>query len=297
MSADGAVGYGEIYDRGYQHYDGPRLGRLHAVWALARYSMGRALGLRKPWTAKVIPILLYAAVLVPVVVSVGVRAFLAQLLPGANLLDYPEYFAGVFLVLGIFVATITPEMLCPDRQERVLPLYFSRAITRGDYVVGKLLAAALLTLTVSFVPAAIMWVGRQLLEPSPLRAFRDHLDDLGRIAVAGGLMAAYLGAIGLAISSFTGRKSVAVGVIILGFLLTEFLTGALTFALEGNSAVQRWLLFLSPSRTCAALVTGLWGAETGDPLMEHPVPVVAAGMVVVTLVCLGVMAWRYRSRD
>ena len=31
--------------------------------------------------------------------------------------------------------------------------------------------------------------------------------------------------------------------------------------------------------------------------MDHSVPVVAAGMVVVTLACLGVMAWRYRSRD
>ena len=52
--------YGEIFDRGYLHYDGPRLGIPAAIWALARYSMARAIGIRRPWTAKIIPFLIYA---------------------------------------------------------------------------------------------------------------------------------------------------------------------------------------------------------------------------------------------
>src|SRR5215217_9117311 len=51
--------YGEIFDRGYKHYDGPRLGRRGAFFALIRYSMKRALGIKKSWTAKIIPIFLY----------------------------------------------------------------------------------------------------------------------------------------------------------------------------------------------------------------------------------------------
>ncbi len=291
MTAPAAPRYGEIYDRGYQHYTGPRLGRRHAIWALARYSMARALGIKKPWTAKVIPILLYVAVLIPVVVGIGIRAFLSALLPGVNPLDYPEFFGGVFLIEGIFVATIAPEMLCPDRQERVLPLYFSRAITRPDYVLAKLLAAGILTLSVSLVPATILWIGRQLLEPSPLTAMRDHLDDLGRIAVAGVLIAFYLGAVGIVVSSFTGRKSIAVGVIILGFLLTEAISGALTFAFEENERARQWLGFLSPTRTTAALVGTLWKQPAGG--IDAPLPAIVGVMLGVIVVCVGVIYWRY----
>jgi ABC-2 type transport system permease protein len=291
MTAPAAPRYGEIYDRGYQHYTGPRLGRRHAIWALARYAMGRALGIKKPWTAKIIPILLYVAVLIPVVIAIGIRAFFSAVLPGANPLDYPEYFGGVFLIQGVFVATIAPEMLCPDRQERVLPLYFSRAITRPDYVLGKLLAAGLLTLTVSLIPATLMWIGRQLLAPSPLTAMRNHLDDLGRIAVAGTLIAFYLGAIGLMISSFTGRKSVAVGIIILGFLMAEAISGALTFALDGNERAQTWLGFLSPTRTTAALVGALWHVDAGG--IDAPLAAIVAVMLGVIVICVGVTYWRY----
>ncbi|HET8521729.1 MAG TPA: ABC transporter permease subunit, partial [Thermomicrobiales bacterium] len=221
VPAQGGLGtapdrYGEVFDRGYKHYDGPRLGRRHAFSALIRYSIRRALGIKKSWTAKVIPIILYVAVALPVVISLGIRAFL----PTAEVLDYPDFFPFIFIIEGIFVAMIAPEMLCGDRRENVLPLYFSRAMTRLDYLLAKLVATAVLTLTISLIPAIVLWIGRQLLETSPLSAMRDHLGDLGRIFVAGGMIALYLGAIGLLVSSFTGRKSIAVAIIVLGFVLS-----------------------------------------------------------------------------
>jgi len=63
--------YGEVFDRGYAHYDGRRQGRLAAWWSLTTYSMKRALGLRKRWTAKVLPFCLYVAAIIPVVVLVA----------------------------------------------------------------------------------------------------------------------------------------------------------------------------------------------------------------------------------
>ena len=77
--------YGEIFDRGYRHYDGPRLGQAQAIWALARYSMARSLGMRRPWTAKIIPMLLYAAVAIPVLIAIGIRAFF----PAFQFLELP----------------------------------------------------------------------------------------------------------------------------------------------------------------------------------------------------------------
>jgi ABC-2 type transport system permease protein len=282
-----ASSYGEVYDRGYQHYDGPRLGRGHAIWALVRYSMKRALGIKKGWGAKVIPILLYVGVSLPVVISVGIRAFL----PNVNVLDYPEFFGIIFVIEGIFVATIAPEMLCGDRNENVLPLYFSRAITRADYLLAKLVATALLTLTVSLIPAAVLWLGRQLLDDAPLTAIRDHAGDLGRIVVAGVMIAFYIGAIGLLVSSFTGRKSIAVGIIVLGFFISEALAGALLEAVDVDNPVHRYLPFLSPTRTVAGLVGRLFDEPGLGP--EESLGLILAVMAGVIAVSAAVMYLRY----
>ncbi len=47
MPAGNGERYGEVFDRGYAHYRGPRLGRRQAVRSLIGYSMKRAMGIRK----------------------------------------------------------------------------------------------------------------------------------------------------------------------------------------------------------------------------------------------------------
>ncbi len=286
--------YGEIFDRGYLHYDGPRLGIPAAIWALARYSMARAIGIRRPWTAKIIPMLIYAAVLIPVALAIGIRAFV----PAFNFLSYGEFFGAVFILEGIFVALIAPEMVSTDRQDKLLPLYFSRPIGRNAYVLAKLLGAGLLTLSISLVPVIIMWIGNILLAGDPALALREGLDDLGKIVVAGVLIAFYLGAIGLMISSFTGRKSVAVGVIVLGFVISESLSFALSEALRDQPEIQRWMIVLSPARTIASMVNGLFPLGDGDvDAFAVPFTQAAGVMVVVMAICVLVMFLRYQRHD
>jgi ABC-2 type transport system permease protein len=253
--------------------------------------MKRALGIKKGISAKIIPIVLYIGVLVPAIGLIAVQGFVPQ----AFVVSYPDFFSVIFLMVGIFVATIAPEMLCGDRRENVLPLYFSRAITRLDYLLAKVLATAILTLTMSFAPVFILWLGYQLLSDSPLTAMRDNLDDLGKIAIAGTLIAFYLGAIGLVISSFTGRKSVAVGVIVLGYLMSEGLANFILYGTEIDVAWQRVVVFLSPTTTVAGLVTQMWSSDA-DPItmtLGLPATVYGAVMAGVILVCGVVMYLRY----
>src|SRR6185312_598521 len=106
-------------------------------------------------------------------------------------------------------------------------LYFARAITRGDYLIAKLSAAALLMLTMSLAPAAILWLGRQLLDDSPVRAMGHNLDDLVRLAIGGVLISFYLGSLALMIASFTSRKLISVAVTIVAFLISTSLALAL----------------------------------------------------------------------
>ena len=286
--------YGEIFDRGYLHYDGPRLGIPAAIWALARYSMARAIGIRRPWTAKIIPLLIYAAVLIPVALAIGIRAFV----PAFNFLTYGQFFGAIFILEGIFVALIAPEMVSTDRHDRMLPLYFSRPIGRNAYVLAKLLGTGLLTLSISLLPVVIMWVGNVLLAQDPSLAFREGLDDLGKIVVAGVLIAFYLGAIGLMISSFTGRKSVAVGVIVLGFVISESLSLALSEALRDQPDLERWMFVLSPARTIASMVNGLFPLnDSGITEFAVPFSQAAGVMVAVMVLCSLVMFLWYQRHD
>jgi hypothetical protein len=121
---------------------------------------------------------------------------------------------------------------------------------------------------------------------------RDHLGDLGRIAVSGVMIALFLGAIGLMISSFTGRKSIAVAIIVLGFLIAEALAGALTFALsDSESRFARYVLFLSPSRTISGLAGRLFHKTTLG--IDVPLWLILAEMAAVIVVACTVMYLRY----
>ena len=300
MSADSTnstppVGrYGEVFDRGYAHYTGERLGRKQAFRSLIGYSMKRALGIRKSWTAKILPFLLYTAAVIPLVIMIGVSA----LVPDAGFASYSGYLAAIFLIVGIFVATAAPEMLCVDRRERTLPLYFSRAIARFDYVLAKVVAMTLLTMTLSMVPSIILWFGRQLVSDSPWQAMRANVGDLGRVVFVGALIALVLGTGGLMISSLTDRKGVAVTVIIIGFLIV---TGMANVGLELLEEYDwsRYLILFSIQDTFEGISNHLfndssnWAVERADlslPLyLGYVLSLVAIGIII--------LRWRYSPRD
>jgi ABC-2 type transport system permease protein len=286
--------FGEVYDRGYQHYTGPRLGRAHAFRALTGYSMKRALGSKKRWTAKVVPVILYVAVALLVIIPLGIQAFIDS----AEVLQYWEFFSVAWLILGVFVATIAPEMLCSDRREKTLILYFSRPITRLDYLLAKLLATALLTLTITLLPLAIFWLGRQLLEDSPVRAMGDHIGDLGRIVIVSVVVSAYLGALGLVVSAFTGRKAIAIGVIIVAFIFVSALAGGLQETV-GSDDQQKWFALISPAQVIDDFSAGIFGQPQIDSTFGEPLStwIYGAVMIGVVLVCCAIMYWRYVPED
>ena len=166
MSADARVA-----DVAYSRYDGPRSGRLAAIWSLARWSSLRALGARRGWKAKVIPITLILLGFAPALVVLGLRAlFGPTVFKGglANALPYSDYTGTIGIVILVFSVVVTPELLCPDRRDGTLSLYFSTAISRGDYVVGKVLAALMPILLVTLVPPLILYAGNLLFAVHPV---------------------------------------------------------------------------------------------------------------------------------
>lgn len=210
---------GRVYDRGYRPYEGQRGGRGAAVLALWRASVRRALGFRRSWRQKLIPWALLAIAIVPAAVFVGV-AYLTRDTPAEaiDIVSYREY-VGVSTALLLFVAITAPDVICPDRRQRVLPLILSRPLTGIDYAFTKLAAIFSIVFAFAFIPQVVLFVGQMLVsDDGALRYARDNAEVIWQAPLAVAVLALYYAAIGVAVSSLTSRRVVAAA-IFLGVLL------------------------------------------------------------------------------
>ncbi len=226
MSVIGAGdGLGAVYDRGYRPYEGVRGRRGAATYALYKASMRRALGIRRSWRQKVAPFVLLGIVTIPAIVNVGVGYVTRdRLIDRIEIVTYREY-VGVSAALLLFVAIVAPDVMCPDRRQRVLPLMFARPLTGVDYAVAKFGAIATILFAFSFLPQVVLYVGNMLVSDSALDYLTSHLDVLWQVPVAIVLLAAYYAVIGVSISSLTDRRVVA-GAAVIGLFLVTSITAA-----------------------------------------------------------------------
>jgi ABC-2 type transport system permease protein len=283
---------GEIYDRGYRHYEGEREGRSHAIQALVVYSIKRGLGIKKRWTAKIIPMVLYAFAFFPVIVIIGIRAFLGNAVQGFS---YQTLYDALAMILLVFAASTAPEMLADDRRQRVLPLYFSRTIRRVDYLLAKIGALGILMGTIALLPALFMFLGSTFLAVSPISYVRGNADDLLRIIATGTLISLFYASIGLVIASFTDRKGTAAAVYIGAVLVTSAITNALFHALSGSA--RQYLALAEPLAVPQGISSWIFGIRLqGDSIAAQAGLSggwYLASVLAVTLICGFVMYRRY----
>ena len=226
---------GAVYDRGYRGYEGDRGGRAAARWALFRYSVRRALGIRRPWRQKVAPFVLLGLATVPAIVWVGV-AYVTRDTPASNveLISYREY-VGVGMVLLVFVALTAPDIMCPDRRQHVLPLLFARPLTGIDYVLTKVGAMFAILFAFSFLPQVVLFVGQMLVsDDGALRYARDNAEVIWQVPIAVAFLSIFYASVGVAIASLTSRRIIAGASIIGLFLVTSIVSAALV----GGDSVQ-----------------------------------------------------------
>jgi ABC-2 type transport system permease protein len=288
------VSSARVVDVRYAGYRGELRGRASAVLSLARFGGLTALGARRGARAKLVPIFLIAVAFIPTIVVLGLRALggpeLAARLP--NLIPYPQEFTEIGLDIALFAAIVTPELLCPDRRERVLSLYLSTAVTRVEYVGGKLLGAIGPLSLVALLPPLALFVGNVVFADHSLGYLQAHWGDAFRILLAGSMISLYFSCLGLAIASLTGRRAVAMGAFVGLLVLSGFTAGFLTNAL----GFTRYASLLALGRVPIVAARGLFGDDTSR---ANGVPLVWWYLVTaaVILVSLGVLAWRYRKGE
>ncbi|HEU4355284.1 MAG TPA: hypothetical protein VFT27_06810 [Actinomycetota bacterium] len=226
---------GAVYDRGYRPYEGARGGRGASRAALVRLSIRRALGLRRSWKQKVLPWSLLAIASIPAVVNVGVK-YITRDTPAADfdLITYHDY-VGVSTTLLLFVAVTAPDMVCPDRRNRVLPLIFARPLTGNDYVFAKVGALTAILFGFGFIPQVVLFVGQMLVvRGGALDYLTENVEVLWQVPVAVALFSVYWAALALAVSATTPRRVVG-GVALLATVLISG-TVATTIVRAGDAS-------------------------------------------------------------
>jgi ABC-2 type transport system permease protein len=285
---------GAVYDRGYRPYDGPRGGRRAAALALYRASVRRAVGLRRSWRQKFLPFALLGVVSVPAAVNVGIKfATRNSPLSDFEFFTYRDY-VGVSSALLLFVAVCAPDVICPERRQRVLPILFARPLTGTDYVAAKLAAIASLVFAFSFLPQVLLFVGQALVSDGALAYMRENAEVIWQVPVAVAVLALYYAALALAISALSSRRVVA-GATILGLTLVSSIVSQILTS-EADVAQAALLNLLNLPRQVRDLVF-LGHLDTASDLsgMAGGGAMVLGAYVAVVAVCLAVLFARYRT--
>ncbi|WP_049562421.1 hypothetical protein [Nonomuraea sp. SBT364] len=278
----------EIYDIGYRHYDGPRLGGGHATRALAVHSLRAIFGLGRTARSKIMPFALATIMLVPAVVSIAAMALIQQ-----RAMTYSGYAVIMQAIVAIFLASQAPTVVAPDLRFRVLPLYLSRPITVTSYVAAKVAAMTAALFLLLAVPLVLMYAGELLIDLDGPPQTKEFLGALSMSLVLAVLLATF----GLALASLTPRRGLGVASVIAVYLLSTASVPIIYSALEmsGYHSAASWAWLMNPFWLVDAVQVWLFdtpshaeGAYPGGPL---------PAVIVVALigVAVAVLAARYRK--
>jgi ABC-2 type transport system permease protein len=283
---------GTIYDRGYRHYEGPREGRGRRLRAIVVAGVRRALGLKRNWKTKVVPFGLLVIAFGPVFAFIGVRVLVGEAV--GEFLGYGRYLRIVAGILLLFAATAGPELLCPDRRQNVLALIFTRPVTRADYLLAKLAALLLVVGLIAVVPLVVLFLGNTLTADSAATYLREHLDDLGRILLAGVALTVFYSVVALAAASLTDRRALATAGLLGVMLGSSALANILFFTTRFDG--RRWFALLSLGGVPLRFVDWLFGDgfDPGSLAQQAGLtgPTYLAEMAVIVAVAGGMLAWR-----
>lgn len=276
-----------IHDIGYRHYDGPRLGRPYAVRSLFVHGLRGAYGLGRPAKAKIMPFLLFAIMMLPAAISVAVTALAPSIGESrtVELIRYSSYAVYLQAPIMIFLAAQAPVLVSRDLRFRVTPLYFSRPISRMDYVLAKYLALTTALFILIGTPVTILFVGALATKQKHLDTHTLHYAG----ALAGCLVfALVLAAIGLAVSAFTPRRGFGVTAVMAVYLITTGAVGAVQRIAENNTnfTLARWMGVFTPFNLVDGVQVWAFGAKASAP---EPPPS-GAGGAVFALVSAAVVA-------
>jgi ABC-2 type transport system permease protein len=295
---------GSIYDLGYRGYDGPRLGRRSAVRALFAHAVRTCFGIGRGGRAKIPPFVLAGLAILPAVIAVGFSALAAQAGPGGEAIEqaspirYDSYYGLVGILVMLFCAGQAPELFGRDQRYGVLPLYFSRVLTRADYALAKVFGLISVVAGVVLAPYVVLFIGRVFVAPDPITGLRDEIDAVPRFVAQALLVAGLLGGLASLISSWTPRRAYAIAAIIAVFIIPPIIVAILGSGGVGtNTDIARIAVLLSPGDILVGTNAAIFGSIPDSPTvaaLDMPGWSFVLAAIVGALGSIGLTVRRYR---
>ncbi|MBC7174509.1 MAG: ABC transporter permease subunit, partial [Polyangiaceae bacterium] len=161
-----------LRDLGYRPYEGERLPPSHNVWVLWRYGISRA------WASVLVKLSAFFGWVPGAIGLIGVGIFFwfsqkgqvespAELKPQewvARLLYGQMWIFATAVSLGAGSAAVAE-----DFTYKAFQFYFAKPVTPTQYLVGRVLAVAVLIFALCFIPTLFLVLGLTLAAPDSLR--------------------------------------------------------------------------------------------------------------------------------
>lgn len=228
-----------IYDLGYRTYDGARLGRVYAIVSLFTYSLFAVFGLGRSWVAKLFAMGLAVIALIPALVQLAIAAIVPAEFEYAS---FENYFGFVSIVIALFCAVTAPEVIGRDQRHHTLALYFSRALSRVDYVTAKVAALLAGLLIVLLIPQALLLMGNAVATEKIVDYLRDNVGEIPAILGSSLMVATMMGALSLAIACQTPRRMWATGAVVIYFITATALGAILAETIASSDGDYAFLI-------------------------------------------------------
>ncbi|MYD35512.1 MAG: hypothetical protein F4X20_00580 [Dehalococcoidia bacterium] len=220
---------GQIFDIGYQRYDGPRQGRNRARIALFTAGVRQTLGLGRGGRAKVLPVLLLLTSVVPAAIILTIAVLTGSLLGvESRPVELGDYFPITALLMLILAGIMAPNLLIPDRRDNVLSLYLVRPAVIADYLAARWLAFFVVTTIIVALGPLLLLTGYVLLSGNAWQELQGTWREYFGVMLGAAAIGAFLTAVPLGIAAFTPRRAYAAAVVIGGALVISAAIGFLT---------------------------------------------------------------------
>src|SRR5207342_2560661 len=163
----------------------------------------------------------------------------------ASPIRYENYHGLVGIVIMLFCAAQAPELFGRDQRYGVLPLYFSRVLTRTDYSLAKVLGLMVALFAVDVTPYLILFIGRVFVAPDPATGLADEIAVVPKFLLQAVLVAGLLGGIASLIAAWTPRRAYATAAIIAVFIIPPIIVTIL--ANQASQDLARIIILFSPA--------------------------------------------------
>lgn len=270
-----------IYKRGYQRYQGPLTGRLARLLVVPRFAWQRIMQQR------LVVITMMASLFWPLACAGFIYVANHADLLGSFGSDVGRMFEinGKFFIVFmntqavfavILAAFAGPSLVAPDLSNNALPLYFSRPVSRVEYVVARLFVLLGLLSPVTWVPGLALFAMQSGM--AGWDWFRAHY-WLGLGICAGFLLWILLvSLVAMACSAYVKWRIVA-GALVMAFFFV--LAGAAQLV----NVVLRvsWGTMLNPSMAMNQIWRSMFGVEAIDGFDTANCVMILAGFVALLL--------------